>query len=606
MMNQVMKSSQANEPKGKNKVWTTAKVLECQKFIEDGIEIVGGTPFHEGDFNFKAGEVIFEYTEHELREIARCASDIVYFAEKYCKTMTDKGITNIRLRDYQKDILRAYQDNRFIIMLASRQIGKTVMTGIFVTWYVLFNVDKNALIIANKGATTYEIIDKIKNVIKGLPFFLKPGIVTNNQGTMKFDNGCRIFGQSTTKSAAIGFTIHLAYMDEFAHIHPNIIEPYYRSIYPTLASSEISRMIITSTANGKNKFWEIYQGAIEKKNEFAHIRVDWWQVPGRDENWKRREIANLGSEELFNQEYGNQFLSGDTLLLPGDTMRLLTRVSKKFVWKQISQFEDADINYQDLLWHPDFSLYDINRNPKEEKSRIVLSIDIAEGIGRDYSVINIFQMVPMSIAAIRKLKKDRVENESSLFKLKQIGIFRSNKADAEILSQIAEVLTFQVFHPDIVKIGLEMNFKGELFVKRFEKNPEYYEEIFLHTRHNENNHYLTLGIKVHKHNKIYFCRELRKLVLEKRILISESKTIDEFTNFGLNKKGTYSSQAGNDDIAMTGVNLVPVVFSDMFAEVVEEVFDQYDEKTKKFIHEYVINAQREEDSDSLSYLKDII
>jgi hypothetical protein len=110
-------------------------------------------------------------------------------------------------------------------------------------------------------------------------------------------------------------------MDEFAHIHPNFIESFFRSTYPTVSSSKVSRIIITSTPNGMNKFYEIYQGALSGDNSFNPVRVDWWQVPGRDEEWKREEIANLGSEELFNQEYGNQFLSSTSLLLGSNELK---------------------------------------------------------------------------------------------------------------------------------------------------------------------------------------------------------------------------------------------------------------------------------------------
>ena len=201
------KTSQIHQTNSKNKVWNSERVAECIKLIEDGKDVIGGTPFHEGDPTWKAAEVVYEYTDYELQEIARCAADVVYFANNYCMAMTDYGIQKITLRTYQEEVLRSFQANRFNVFLASRQIGKTVTSAIFITWYLLFNVDKNVIVLANKGATAAEIIDKIKSVFKGLPFFLKPGIIQNNVMTMRFDNGCRVMGQATTKTAAIGFTI---------------------------------------------------------------------------------------------------------------------------------------------------------------------------------------------------------------------------------------------------------------------------------------------------------------------------------------------------------------------------------------------------------------
>jgi len=71
---------------------------------------------------------------------------------------------------------------------------------------------------------------------------------------MSFDNGSRVIAMTTTKNTAIGYTIHLAYLDEFAHIEPNMVEAFYKSVYPTLSSSTISKVIISSTPNGKINF----------------------------------------------------------------------------------------------------------------------------------------------------------------------------------------------------------------------------------------------------------------------------------------------------------------------------------------------------------------
>lgn len=585
---------------GKTRVWNATLVENVRKLIANGDIVQGGTPFHEGDIDFRAADIVYEYSEEELREIAKCATDIVYFANNYCDSMTDEGVRRIKLRPYQEKILRTYEANRWIVFLASRQIGKTVMSGIFITWYILFNIDKNVMILANKGQTAAEIVDKVKTVIKGMPFFLKPGVLINNQGTMRFDNGCRILTQSTTKSAAIGFTIHLAFMDEFAHIHANFIEPFYRSVYPTLSSSQVSRVIITSTANGQNKFWEIYQDALNKKNEYAHLRVDWWEVPGRDEAWKKREIGNLGSEELFNQEYGNQFIASDTLLLSGDSLKWLGKIVKKYVWREIEVFEDEELDYKDLKWHPDF---DIDNIPKDQK--FFASIDIADGIARDFSVINIFRVEEMSLASARRMRKERIIDERSFYRIVQVGMYRSNKAGVEDLAIIADKLFFSFFNPANITAALEVNFKGDLFIEIMKRNEEFYEEIFLHTRHNEKNPYRSIGIKLNKHNKMVYCRDLRKLIMEKRVILNEEKTLGEMGAFGINKKGSYSSQSGFDDIAMTNIYAGAYMSSDNLSYAVEDLIDKSSEKFKAQVYKLIENLKNGDETD-YSVLKEFM
>ena len=204
----------------------------------------------------------------------------------------------------------------------------------------------------------------------------------------KFDNGCRIIGQTTTKKAAIGFTIHLLFMDEFAHIPANFVNTFYENVYPTVSASANSKVIITSTPNGFNKFYDIYTAAEKGLSEYTPFRVDWWDVPGRDDAWMQQEVANLGSDEAFNRQYGNQFIANSSLLLSAANLKKLVKGQVDFVHKEIPDFDEAEIDYSGLLWHPNFNLDEI----EEDYNYWVFSVDIAEGTGGDYSVINIFQI----------------------------------------------------------------------------------------------------------------------------------------------------------------------------------------------------------------------
>src|ERR1035437_7610399 len=111
-------------------VWTTERVNEMFNQIELGIEPYQ-TPFWDGKPEWKSPNLVFEYTSTELTEIQKCAEDVIYFANNYCFAMTDEGIQNIKLRDYQEDVLREFQENRFVCFLSPRQVGKTICTGIF-------------------------------------------------------------------------------------------------------------------------------------------------------------------------------------------------------------------------------------------------------------------------------------------------------------------------------------------------------------------------------------------------------------------------------------------------------------------------------------------
>ena len=88
------------------------------------LKITYPTFFYEADPNYKKGNITFEYTDFEYDELKKCAKDIIHFANTHCQVMTDDGYQKIKLRPYQERVLRSYQDNRWNIFLAARQIGK--------------------------------------------------------------------------------------------------------------------------------------------------------------------------------------------------------------------------------------------------------------------------------------------------------------------------------------------------------------------------------------------------------------------------------------------------------------------------------------------------
>jgi hypothetical protein len=149
-------------------IWNTQKINQLLEDYENGmidIKTLKNSPFKDNDPVWKKANIVYEYTPEELEEIKRCKADPVYFASKYAQVMTEDGIQQITLRDYQEEIIRSFKDNRFNCLMASRQIGKTVMSGVFIAWYLIFHTDKNVLAVANVASTTKEVLDKIKSVL---------------------------------------------------------------------------------------------------------------------------------------------------------------------------------------------------------------------------------------------------------------------------------------------------------------------------------------------------------------------------------------------------------------------------------------------------------
>ena len=553
--------------------WTSIKVEQLMIALEEGYKHKA-TPFYEGNPNLRKGNIVFEYTPEELKEIKKCAKDIVYFANTYCTVMTDDGLQRIKLRPYQERMLRQFAAERFNVCLASRQIGKTICSSIFIAWYSLFNFDKNSLILSNKGATTREIIDKGKVILEHLPFFLKPGVLKWDVMASKFDNGCRIIGQSTTKKAAIGFTIHLLFMDEFAHIPQNFINTFYENVYPTVSASTKSKVIITSTPWGFNKFYDIYSAAEKGENEYTPFRVDWWDVPGRDQTWMEREVANLGSEEAFNRQYGNQFIEGSSLLLSPDSIKKLINNQKEYVFRDIPELDDISIDYRNLLWDPDFDL----EEAEEDTNYWLFSVDLAEGNGGDYSVINIFKIEIMDRKDFKKVLSPGSFTE--FFRLRQVGRFRSNEHTVEEFARILYTIGFDIFYSENLKMVIEWNMLGGELLKRLEtvfpQRNDFDEETLVKFKHRVDAKVAQFGLKVKKDNKTIFCQNFAKYVVQNKIVFNDLNTVKESTTFGKMPNGSYAGQLGNDDLIMTCINSSEFFMTSDFSEFAEEIYDTVD------------------------------
>lgn len=259
----------------------------------------------------RKANILYSYNEEEIIEYSKCYNDVCYFSEKYCKIMIDDGSTNnINLRDYQINILNKYSSNRFFINLISRQMGIDVINAIYFLHKMLFSVNINIGIISHKSMSSVSILDKIKNIYKNLPFFLKKGIVAWNNKNIIFENGSLIDVITFyNKGLSIDKNYDMILLNEFSKIKEQ--EYLYKLIFPTISSISNSQLFIKSGPNGNcffNKLVEETEDGHPNRNVFNILRTYWWQVKGRDDKWKQEEIKKLGSEELFMEEYGLYFI----------------------------------------------------------------------------------------------------------------------------------------------------------------------------------------------------------------------------------------------------------------------------------------------------------
>lgn len=214
-----------------------------------------------GNNLIKRAGIESQYTEEEFKEYLKCSKEPVHFIENYCQIISlDEGLVKFKLRGYQGNLIEHYDRNRFNVVLASRQSGKSITSCAYLLWYLLFHPEVTVAVLANKGAIAREMISRIVTMLESVPFFLQPGVKILNKGNIEFANDSKVVAAATSSSSIRGLSINLLYLDEFAFVEN--AEEFYTSTYPVVTSGKNSKVIITSTANGVgNMFYKIYEGA---------------------------------------------------------------------------------------------------------------------------------------------------------------------------------------------------------------------------------------------------------------------------------------------------------------------------------------------------------
>jgi len=73
----------------------------------------------------KRANIPSEFTQEQLVELAKCASDPVYFAKNYIKIVNiDDGLVPFDMWPFQEKMLTTFHENRFSICKLPRQCGK--------------------------------------------------------------------------------------------------------------------------------------------------------------------------------------------------------------------------------------------------------------------------------------------------------------------------------------------------------------------------------------------------------------------------------------------------------------------------------------------------
>ena len=499
-----------------------------------------------GNANIKAAGVESEYTKEQIQEYAKCVSDPMYFIENYIKIVSlDEGLVQFKPYSFQKNILDAVHNDRFVICKMPRQSGKSTTVISYLLHYVLFNPDKNVAILANKLTTARELLGRLKLAYEHLPKWLQQGVVEWNKGSIILENGSKILASSTSSSAVRGGSFNLLFMDEFAFVPENVADEFFNSVYPTISAGQSTKVLIVSTPKGLNMFYKLWKDAEDGQNSYTPIEVHWSDVPGRDDNWKKQTIRNT-SPQQFRQEFECDFLgSVNTLIAP-------SKLKSLHYTRPMQEREDGLKVYYEP--EPDHIYF--------------MGVDVSRGKDLDYHAITIVDVTAAPYKVVAQYKN----NELSPYLLPNL-IYAMGKRynDAYILTEVNDL------GQEIVDImHNEMEYENLLVTSVRGRKGQVMDGGFGSFQTQQ-------GVRMSPKVKKVGCTMLKEMIEQDKLIIEDFEIIQELSSF-ISKKGSFEAEVGHhDDLVITLVLFAWASTQNYFKDMTDlNIRDQlYKEKIEK-------------------------
>ena len=468
-----------------------------------------------GNPQIKRDGIVSDFTKDQVIEYKKCMESPVYFARNYIKIISlDEGLVPFDLYPYQEKMFKHFNDSRFSIVLACRQSGKSISSVVYLLWFACFHPEKTIAILANKGAVAREMLARVTLALENLPFFLQPGCKALNKGSIEFSNNSKIIASATSGSSIRGLSINLLFLDEFAFVENDA--QFYTSTYPVVSAGKDTQIIVTSTANGVgNVYHKLWEGATNGTNEFKPFRVDWWDVPGRDEKWKEETVSNT-SELQFEQEFGNTFHGRGNTLISANHLLAQKATDPSHIQENVFIYEEPKANHD-----------------------YVITVDVAKGRGQDYSTFNIIDV--------------------SEDPFKQVATFRDNNISPMLLPDI--IYKYAKTYNDAYVI-IESNDAGIVVCNGLYYDLEY-ENMFVESAVKKS----AIGVTMTKRVKRIGCSSIKDLIEQKKLIVKDAQTIIEMSTFVAKGSSFMALPPNHDDLMMNLVLFGWFTTTDIFSSI---------------------------------------
>ena len=457
---------------------------------------------YRGNKKLKRAGVETEITEEMEEEFARCADDILYFAERYFFIRTlDDGTIKIPLYDFQKIWLRISEmpDVRFRQWLAARQTSKSTTITIEILHSVIFNEGFEVGIVAQAPGTAAEILKRVRTAYELLPRWMQIGVEEWQKGSFVLENKSNVFFASALSDKLRGKSLNHVLVDEAAFVKD--MDGFFTATFPTISRSKVAKFTIISTPNGRRGyFYDNWVKATKGKNDFFTFMVKWYHVPEEDD-FKEKEMARVGALR-FRQERNCEFIgSSDSLINP-----LIIEKIESLCYDPIEVTDYGEHIFEKYI----------------DGHTYISVVDCGEGKNQDYSA-----MITIDV---------------SVFPFKIVSVFRNND-----VSQL-------LFPAHIYKIGMSY---GESLVLIENNSVGSVVGHILHTDIEYGNIYFSdptklesLGVRQTAKTKRIGCSNLKTIIENDKLEIPFELLVKELNTFEESGNSYAAADGCHDDMVM--------------------------------------------------------
>ena len=243
------------------------------------------------------------------------------YIENYIKIRNKEGkIVSFKLNEPQQrlyNIIKEQKEARKpvrVIILKARQMGFSTLTESILFKETVTKFNRRTGIITHLASATSNLFNMSKLMYDELPEDMKPSVKKSNAQELIFDNDNGTGLKSKIKCMTAG-TSGVGRSDTFDNLHLSELAFWEGDVTATLTglfqavpNLPDTMIIIESTANGFEKFKELWEQAVSGESDFIPLFVAWWEMPEysmpysgfklTEEEEKLKELYNLTNDQL--------------------------------------------------------------------------------------------------------------------------------------------------------------------------------------------------------------------------------------------------------------------------------------------------------------------